>query len=207
MLTTAFTAGRRFTFCCAATARGHRHLFPRTFLSYRRPRRHDACTRHRTRRTGFVTLLRARRSALRRAARRLCGAQAGQRGDDISPGDEAGQRGDQWKRHWRCPPRRQRRRPPTCRQRRRPPTCQLVRATWAAQCHVPGHRAILARGQILIKGGGCNYLGYLPDGMLDDARGRESTMHARAPLAATQPPNQLRQMWQSWQGLILQKCR
>jgi hypothetical protein len=52
----------------------------------------------------------------------------------------------------------------------------LVRATWAAQCHVPGHRAILARGQILIKWGGGNYLGYLPgDGMLEDARGREST--------------------------------
>jgi len=68
LLTTAFTAGRRFTFCCAATARGHRHLFPRTFLSYRRPRRHDACTRHRTRRTGFVTLLRARRGVHRRAS-------------------------------------------------------------------------------------------------------------------------------------------
>ena len=60
--------GCRLTFCCAATARGHRHLFPRTFLSYRRPRRHDACTRHRTRRTGFVTLLRARRGVHRRAS-------------------------------------------------------------------------------------------------------------------------------------------
>jgi len=159
-----------------------------------------------TRRTCFVTLLRARRSALRRAARRLCGAQAGQRGDDISPGDEAGQRGDQWKRHWRCPPRRQRRRPPTCRQRRRPPTCQLVRATWAAQCHVPGHRAILARGQILIMGGGVTTLGTCPmacSTMPEAGRAH----HARTPLAATQPPNQLRQMWQSWQCLILQKCR
>ena len=37
--------------------------------------------------------------------------------------------------------------------------------------------------------GGCNYLGYLPDGMLDNARGRESTSASRTPLAATQPPN------------------
>ena len=140
-----------------------------------------------TRRTGFVTLLRARRSALRRAARRLCGAQAGQRGD------EAGQRGDQWKRQWRCPPRRQ---------WRRPPTCQLVRATWAAQCHVPGHRAILARGQITIIGGGVTTLGTCPmacSTMPEAGRAHQHRGH--------RSQRRSRQMWQSWQCLISQKCR